>query len=87
MLSQDMAVGLLKLFEQQPVHWEAIRWLNSRPSPEGEPFEKYLQRWHDAVPQNHKPFVEKLAHLFGLPIESNDGSRIPPASGVGENDR
>ena len=68
-LSQAIAVVLLKLFEEHPEHWEAMRWLNSTPSPPGEPFEKYLQRWHAAVPKPHQPFVLRLAELFGVSLK------------------
>ncbi|MCY2989094.1 MAG: hypothetical protein NTY19_14660 [Planctomycetota bacterium] len=68
-LSQAIAVVLLQLFEEHPEQWEAIRWLNSAPSPKGEAFEKYLQRWHDAVPKQHQPFVQRIADLFGVPIK------------------
>ena len=68
-LSQAVAVVLLKLFEEQPEHWEAVRWLNSSPSPAGEPFGKYLQRWYDAVPQKHQPLVRKIGDLFGVSIK------------------
>ena len=70
-LSQAVAVVLLKLFDESPEHWEAVRWLNSRPSPKDEPFEKYLQRWHAAVPAKHRPFVKKVADLYGVAIKSD----------------
>jgi hypothetical protein len=76
-LNGAMSLVFLQLFEQHPEHWEAVRWLNSRPSPKDEPFEKYLQRWHGAVPQKHQPFVERLAHLFGLPLQPAEGSPNP----------
>lgn len=69
-LSQAVAVALLKLFEERPEHWEAIRWLNSTPSPKGETFDKYLQRWHAAVPPKHRPFVQRISELFGVPIKA-----------------
>jgi hypothetical protein len=66
--SQAVAAVLLKLFEERPEHWEAVRWLNNTPSPKGEPLEKYLQRWHDAVPQKHRALIEKIGDLFGVSI-------------------
>jgi hypothetical protein len=65
-----MSLVFLQLFEEKPERWEAVRWLNARSSPKDEPFEAYLQRWHDAVPKKHKPFVEKIAHLFDIPIKT-----------------
>jgi len=65
-LNGAMAVVLLGLFEQEPERWEAVRWLNSEPSPQGETFGEYLQRWHDAVPERHKAFVARIAELYGV---------------------
>jgi hypothetical protein len=70
-LAESVAVALLAMFEEQPEHWEAVRWLNSAPSPAGEPLERYLQRWHDAVPKKHQPFVVRVAESFGLRIKSS----------------
>ena len=72
-ISQAMAVVLLKAFEEGPEHWEAVRWLNKAPSPRGEPFDQYLQRWHDAVPKKHRPFVQTIADLYGVPIKPTQG--------------
>ena len=67
-LNGAMSIVFLRLFEQQPERWEAVRWLNSAPSPEGETFGQYLQTWHDAVPDRHKPFVARVARLYGIQI-------------------
>ena len=64
-LNGAMSVVLLHLFEQEPMRWEAIRWINSSPSPAGETFQQYLQKWHRAVPQRHQPFVQTIAKLYG----------------------
>jgi len=69
-LNGAMAVVLLELLERQPEHWEAVRWLNSAPSPPGETFQQYLQRWYDAVPARHKPFVVQVARLYGMRISA-----------------
>lgn len=67
-LNGAMALVLLHLFEEQPERWEAVRWLNSSPPRAGETFPAYLQKWHNAAPKQHKPFVEKIARLFGISI-------------------
>jgi len=72
-ISQAMAVVLLKVIEERPEHWEAVHWLNKAPSPKGEPFEQYLQRWHDALPKKHKPFAQRIADLYGVPIKPIPG--------------
>jgi len=65
-LNGAMSIVLLHLFEKQPTHWEAVRWLNSKPSPAGETFEQYLKKWYGAVPERHQPFVKTIAELYGL---------------------
>ena len=67
-----MALYLLAAFEQQPHHWNSIRWLNSSPSPEGETFTQYLAKWHEAVPEKHTTFVRSLAALYGIALQSSD---------------
>jgi len=68
-LNGAMAQVFLKLFEEDPSRWGAIRWLNSAPSPKDETFQQYLTKWHKAVPEKHKPFVKKVAHLFGMTLK------------------
>jgi len=65
-LNGAMAVVLLKHFEKRPERWEAVRWLNSARSPDGETFEQYLGKWRDSVPPRHKPFVRTVAELYGI---------------------
>jgi len=70
-LNGAMSLVFLRLFEEQPERWEAVRWLNAKPSPDGETFQQYLQQWHDAVPTRHKAFVGRVADLFRIEIELN----------------
>jgi hypothetical protein len=67
-LNGAMSLVFLQLFEERPERWEAVRWLNSAPAPQGETFDKYFKRWHGAVPKRHKPFVEKVAALYGISV-------------------
>ena len=68
-LNGAMAIVLLHLLEQEPKHWEAVRWINHASSPEGETFADYLSAWHRAVPSRHKSFVAEIARLYGIKIE------------------
>jgi len=61
-----MAIVLLNLFESDPKQWEAIRWINSAPSPKGESFQAYLEKWHDAAPEVHRGFIAGIADLYGV---------------------
>ncbi|MCS5628218.1 MAG: hypothetical protein NZ935_11590 [Planctomycetes bacterium] len=65
-----MALVLLRLFEEKPARWDAVRWLNSSPRQNGETFQQHLRKWRDAVPKRHRAFVEQLAGLFGVSIGS-----------------
>lgn len=68
-LNGAMSIVLLRLFEQQPEHWEAVRWLNASGSPKGETFQEHLRRWRDAAPNRHKPFIRRIADLYGIEID------------------
>ncbi len=59
-----MAAALLPLFEAAPLHWEAITWLNSKPSPPGETFSEYLEKWATASPNRHQTFIRQIRKLF-----------------------
>jgi hypothetical protein len=63
-----MALILLRLFEEKPERWDAVRWLNSSPPAGGDTFQQYLRKWRDAVPMRHKAFVKKIAGLYGVNI-------------------
>ena len=68
-LNGAMSLVLLRLFEERPERWEAIRWLNNPPAREGETFQVYLKKWRDAAPAKHKPLVEKISGLYGVSVE------------------
>lgn len=78
-LNGAMALVFLRLFEENPQRWEAVRWLNDRPSPEDETFRQYLQNWYDAVPERHRSFVALVAELYSINIAETGGS-VPQAS-------
>lgn len=65
-LNGSMAVVLLRLFEEDPKRWEAVRWLNAEAAPKDETFAAYLARWRAAVPERHREFVDEVRKTFGL---------------------
>ena len=67
-LNGAMAVILLARLEEEPEHWEAVRWLNDSPASQDEHFAAYLSRWHAAAPEKHQPFIADVAELFGQKI-------------------
>lgn len=67
-LNGTMAIVLLRVFQDKPESWEAVRWLNSVPADEGDTFQQYLQKWQSAVPAKHKAFVKQIGDLYGIEI-------------------
>jgi hypothetical protein len=67
-LNGAMAVVFLQFFEEQPERWETVRWLNSSQPPQGETLEGYLRRWYQAVPEKHKPAIQRVRELYGIGV-------------------
>lgn len=62
-----MAIELLKLFEEQPEHWNAIQFLNNGRHEEPQSFADYLYNWRMHCPLVHQRFVDRIIELFGVP--------------------
>lgn len=67
-LNGAMAIILLGRLENEPRHWEAVKWLNATPMGEDKSFTAYLKRWRDAVPEEHRSFVTNLAALYSIEL-------------------
>lgn len=67
----SIAVVLLRVLEERPEHWEAVRWLNASRTDAERPFAAHLAGWREAVPERHRDFVARIATLFG--------QTLPPA--------
>ena len=67
-LNGAMSIVLLHLLEERPQRWEAVRWLNASTPRDGDTLAAYFQKWHDAAPARHQPFVERIAESFGVSI-------------------
>lgn len=65
-LNGAMSLVFLEIFEQSPSSWEAITWLNSRPSAREETFPFYLNKWLKAAPARHQPFIAGIIRAFDL---------------------
>ena len=63
-----MALVLLRLFEEKPARWDAVRWLNGPRSRKGDTFEQHLSKWKRAAPQRHRAFIDRIAGLFGVTL-------------------
>jgi len=81
-LNGAMSIVFLQLLEEQPERWESVRWLNSSRPPQGEPLEGYLRRWYGAVPERHKPTVQRVGELYGLRIGPAETARPKTAGAV-----
>ena len=78
-LNGAMAVVFLQFFEEQPERWEIVRWLNTSQPPQGESLEGYLLRWYRAVPEKHKPTIQRVGGLYGLRIGPGTAPATPAA--------
>jgi hypothetical protein len=61
-----MAAALLPVFEKNPQHWEAIRYLNVTPARSGLTFKQYLAKWKKDAPQKHHGLIDGIARVFAV---------------------
>lgn len=61
-----VATQLLPIFEAEPSAWEAVTFLNHRPRNATESLTAHLAEWHSRCPAYLRPFVSKIAALFGI---------------------
>jgi len=66
-----VAVALLPLFEEKPDCWDAMNWLDDDMT--HETFRECLRDWHSRVPEQHRPFVRRIAAEFGIEIDDRVG--------------
>lgn len=62
---------VLRLFESHPDGWRALQYLNAPTEARELSFANYLLHWHQAAPQEQKPFLARLLALFGILPESS----------------
>ncbi len=63
-----VATALLPLFEKQPEHWEAVTWLNAKPTKEPRTLEEHLRIWRANCPERHRAFVTEIAAQLGVSL-------------------
>jgi hypothetical protein len=63
-----VAAQLLPLFEQAPRRWSTLLWLNLGTRERRVPFRRYLAEWKKACPVEDRPFIDRMATLFGCPL-------------------
>jgi hypothetical protein len=63
-----IATHLLPIFEADPAGWEAVTFLNRKPSDPTESLSKRFAEWRANCPGHLHAFVTKLAALFGISL-------------------
>ena len=61
-----IAAQLLPIFETEPAGWEAVTFLNRGSSNGQESLSEHFTRWRANCPNRLRPFVSKLAAVFGV---------------------
>jgi len=63
-----VATQLLPIFEADPAGWEAVTFLNRKPSGPTESLSQHFAEWRASCPNRLHSFVAKLAAVFGLAL-------------------
>jgi len=63
-----VATHLLPLFDEQPLAWQAVPYLNAGQQVNST-FQEHLQQWYDATPRNIRHHVAAVAHRLGYPVQ------------------
>jgi hypothetical protein len=61
-----IAAQLLPIFEAEPAGWEAVTFLNRGSSNAQKSLSEHLARWRANCPDRLRPFVSKVAGVFGV---------------------
>jgi hypothetical protein len=61
-----IAAQLLPIFEAEPAGWEAVTFLNRGSSDGQESLAEYFDQWRTNCPDRLRPFVSKVAAVFGV---------------------
>jgi len=61
-----VARQMLPLFEATPAGWDSVCYLNLGQRKDGKPLAQHLAEWQTATPAATKPFVARVAALFGV---------------------
>lgn len=67
-LNLIVAVRLLKICNEHPNYWTAIRSLNLGNAADNENLERYLEAWYGRVAEPERVVVRKIAGLFSLTL-------------------
>lgn len=65
-LNGTMATAILPVFEKNPEHWEAIRYLNVTPAKKGISLKEYFTKWKKDAPKKHHALIDGLIRVYGV---------------------
>ena len=63
-----IAIKLLPVFESEPWAWEAVTFLNRGSLNVNASLAQYLSGWRSECPPELRPFVSRLAEVFGVKL-------------------
>ena len=63
-----IAIQLLPVFESEPRAWEAVTFLNRGALNVNGSLAQFLDRWQSECPPELRPFVSRLAGMFGVSL-------------------
>jgi hypothetical protein len=61
-----VALQLLPLLESEPRTWEAVTFMNLGTRDRAQPLAAFLSEWRQNCPPAQRPFVAKIAQVFGI---------------------
>lgn len=67
-INNKLGRKLLPIFEEKPIAWEAVRYLNRGPATEHLTCEGYLRGWYGRVADVQKQVVKEIAASFGIAL-------------------
>jgi hypothetical protein len=63
-----VAIELLPLLEADPRAWEAVTFMNLGTRDRRQPLDVFLAEWRQNCPPALRPFVVRVAQIFGIPL-------------------
>jgi hypothetical protein len=70
-----IAIQLLPLFEKDPRGWKTLIFLNHGLPHGNQSLAQHLAEWRSRCPRELRPFLSRLAAVFGVKLESHSVSK------------
>ncbi|MEJ6778623.1 MAG: hypothetical protein QNK86_04020 [Akkermansiaceae bacterium] len=65
-LNGAMAAALLPVFEKNPEHWEAVRYINITAAKKGLTLKEYFTKWKKDAPKKHHALIDEIMKVYGV---------------------